>query len=261
MILHIIHIMNSVIFTNDNSVIISLLHHPFSNVLQTRNNHEVIFRRINTFLIKTKYIKNNIVDLGAWIGDNSIPWAKNNNGIVYAIDPSPDNIDFINKTCQLNNIKNVKTLQLAISNKNEILSTNENINHCSFVYNNPGINGNVKVNAVSLDYLFNIKKIENIGYIHLDVEGMEYKILEGSSKLIDECRPIISFEQHLEIDDYNVILVYLQDKKYTIYLVDEELPGCRPDCRNSFAFPNEIFNETLIKDIHKFIGKQILIKK
>ena len=252
---------SSVIFTNDDSINISLLNHPFSDYLKVRDKHEVLFRRINTFLIKNKIIKNNIIDLGAWIGDNSIPWAKNIDGFVYAIDPSHDNCKFINETCDLNNISNVKTIQYAISNVNELLTTNDNINHCSFVYGNPGLNGNVKTNAVSLDYLYETKAIENIGYIHLDVEGMEYKILQGSSTLIDNCRPIISFEQHLEIDDYGIILSYLKNKNYTIFLIDEILPGCRHDCRNSFAFPNEIYSETLIKNIHNYIGKQILIYK
>lgn len=251
--------MNTAIFTNDNFVNISLIDHPFSNVFKNRDHHEIIFRRINTFLIKNKIIKNNIIDLGAWIGDNSIPWAKNIDGIVYAIDPSEENCDFINKTCELNNIKNIKIMQYAISNKNELLTTNDNINHCSFVYNSPELNGKVKVNAVSLDFLCEKKEIENIGYIHLDVEGMEYKILEGSTMLIDKYRPIISFEQHLEIDDYNLILSYLKNKNYSIFLIDEILPGCRPDCRNSLAFPNEIYNESLIKNINTYIKSNILI--
>lgn len=247
--------MESVIFTNDAFIEILLLNHSFSEEFKYRDNHEVLFRRINTFLIKTGVIKNNIIDLGAWIGDNSIPWAKNINGIVYAIDPSPDNCEFINKTCELNNITNVKTIRSAISNVNELLSTNDNINHCSF--SNNKLTGNTKVNAVSLDYLYDIKMIDNIGYIHLDVEGMEYKILEGSSKIIDECRPIISFEQHMEIDDYSVISSYLKEKKYVILLIDEVLPGCRPDCRNSLAFPYEIYNETLIQKINNYIGRHI----
>jgi len=253
--------MSSIIFTNDDNVSISLINHPFSHELKYRDNHEVLFRRINTFLIKNKIIKNNIIDLGAWIGDNSIPWAKNMDGIVYAIDPSPDNCSFIEKTCELNNIINVKTLQHAISNTHELLTTNESLNHCSFVYKNPGLNGNNKVNAVSLDYLYDIKMIDNIGYIHLDVEGMEYKILLGSIHLIEKHRPLISFEQHLEIDDYDSILSFFKQRNYTVFLVDETLLYCRPDCRNSFAFPNEIYSERLIENIHNYIGQKILISK
>lgn len=248
-------------FTNDNFASILLIDHRFSYDFVRRDNHEVIFRRINTFLIKNKIIKNNIIDLGAWIGDNSIPWAKNIDGIVYAIDPSQENCDFINKTCQVNEINNLKIMQYAISNINEVLTTNDDINHCSFVNGNPGLNGIHKVDAVSLDYLYEKKHIVNIGYIHLDVEGMEYKIIEGSSNLIDSCRPIITFEQHLEMDDYDIILSYLKNKDYTVFLIDEILPECRDDCRNSFAFPNEIFNETLIENIHNHIGKNVLISK
>ena len=253
--------MNTAIFINDNFTSILLINHDYSSIFKNRDNHEVFFRKINTFLIQNKLIKNNIIDLGAWIGDNSIPWAKNIDGIVYAIDPCPDNCNFINETCKINKITNVKTIQYAISNINELLTTNDDIHHCSFIYDNPGLDGKNKVNAVSLDYLYEIKMIENIGYIHLDVEGMEYKIIEGSSKLIDECRPIISFEQHLEIDDYNIILVYLKNKNYTVFLIDEILLGCRHDCRNSFAFPNEIYNEHLIENIHNYINEKKLILK
>lgn len=248
-------------FVNDDGVTILLINHEYSKDLKRRVDSEPIFRRINTYLIKNKIIKNNIIDLGAWIGDNSIPWGKNIDGIVYAIDPYQENCNFINKTCEVNQIENVKTMVYAISNINEILTTNENLFHCSFVYGNPGLSGKNKVDAVSLDYLYENKHIDNIGYIHLDVEGMEYKIINGSSNLIDECRPIISFEQHLEIDDYNIILSNLKNKDYRVFLIDETLAGCRSDCRNSLAFPNEIFNETLIEDIHNYIGRNILISK
>lgn len=248
-------------FTNDDGVTILLIDDKISDMFKIRDNHEVIFRRINTYLIKNKIIQNNIIDLGAWIGDNSIPWAKNIDGIVYAIDPCHENCDFINKTCEVNQIKNVKTIQCAISNVNELLTTNDNLFHCSFIYGNPLLSGINKVNAVSLDFLYETKHIENIGYIHLDVEGMEYKVIEGSRNLIDNCRPIISFEQHLLIDDYDIILSYFKNKNYRVFLIDEILPGCRYDCRNSFAFPNEIFNESLIENIHHYIGQNVLISK
>jgi len=250
--------MSTVIFTNDDNASISLIDHPFSKEFSYRDGHEVSFRRINTFLISRKIIKNNIIDLGAWIGDNSIPWAMNIKSIVYAIDPSEENCNFIKETCKLNNIHNLTVIQSAISNINEVLSTNDSLNHCSFIF---GEQGKLKVNAVSLDYLFNNKTIENIGYIHLDVEGMEYKILLGSDKLIEECRPIISFEQHLEIDDYDLILKYLKKKNYTVFLIDEILPGCRHDCRNSLAFPNEIYKESYVEYISNFLGKNVLIPK
>ena len=252
---------NSCIFTNDDFCEIKLLNHHFTEVFKTRNNHEVLFRKINIFLIKNNIIKNNIIDSGCWIGDNSIPWAKNINSIVYAIDPSIENFNFINEMCKINGIDNIKTIKFALNESNEILSTNNDIQHCSFIYGNPGKDGINKTESVSLDYLYETNEIMNIGYIHLDVEGMEFKVLKGSSNIIDKFRPVISFEQHLELEDYSVVLKFLTEKKYSVYLVNEILPGCSVDCRNSFAFPNEITSDKLIQDINNFIGFEILTQK
>jgi FkbM family methyltransferase len=251
----------SCIFTNDNNTTIQLIEHPFSQTFALRDNHEVLFRRMHTYLMKTGIIKNNIIDLGAWIGDNTIPWAKRIRSdqirsVIYAIDPSQENCHFINEMCQHNQIDNVKIFQTAVSNKIEILSTNDDMYHCTF---EPGVQGRNKVNAITLDYLFENREIENIGYIHLDVEGMEYKVILGANQIIDTCRPVITFEQHLELDNYDMILNHLLNKKYVVFLIDEVLPGCRPDCRNSIAFPEEIFNQSIVDGIHQYVGKEILL--
>jgi len=247
-------------FSNDNNVTLKLIEHVFSDSFSQRDSHEVLFRRLNTFLINNNIIKNNIIDLGAWIGDNTIPWSKNIKGIVYAIDPSAENCEFIKKMCLKNNIENVQIIQTAISNTHETLFTTDNINHCSFVYNNPNNTEKNKADAVSLDYLYTSKALENIGYIHLDVEGMEFKVIKGSIALIDANRPLISFEQHLELDDYKGLVAFLVSKRYDVFMIDEILPGCRHDCRNFIAFPNEVYTEELIEDIHRHIGKRLLMR-
>jgi FkbM family methyltransferase len=269
----------SCVFTNDGGITVSLIEHPFSQTFASRNNHEVLFRRMHTYLMDTGVIKNNIIDLGAWIGDNTIPWSKRSDAVVslsdavvslsdavvslsdtksiiYAIDPSRDNCDFIQRMCDHNQINNVKIFQTAVSDKMETLSTNDDMYHCTFASDDQGRN---KVNAITLDYLFNNAEIENIGYIHLDVEGMEYKVILGSEKIIDTYKPIITFEQHLEIDNYHLILDYLTNKNYIVYLIDEILPGCRPDCRNSIAFPKDIFDPSIVTKIHQYIGREILL--
>jgi len=245
------------IFTNDDNVEILLPQHHFSTIFAKRDNHEVLFRRINTYLIKNGLIKNNIIDLGCWIGDNSVPWAKNIDGNIYAIDPSPNNCIFVKMLAHLNSLKNINVIQKAISEMNKIVSTNGHIDHCSFVGTNNN-NGHTKINSYSLDYLHETGEIKNIGYIHLDVEGMEFNVIKGSLIIIEKYRPIVSFEQHLNIDDYNALCKYFQNEKYDVYLVDEILPGCRPDCRNFMAFPKELNIKSKIDDIHKFVGKNCL---
>ena len=247
----------SCIFKNDNNVSISLIDDPYSELLAGRDHHEILFRRINTLLILDNIIKNNIIDSGAWIGDNSIPWSKNISGTVYAIEPSTVNCDFISKTCEHNNITNVKTMCVALSDKNEILSTNDDIVHCTFV--GFGENAKNKVSAFTLDYLYENKEIENIGYIHLDVEGMEHKVLLGSSKVIDEFRPIITYEQHMDQNDVKSLVEYLNSKNYKSYMINEELPNCHLDCRNLMAFPAELYVENIVTGINQHIGFKVMI--
>ena len=243
----------NVVFTNDNNVNVKLIDHAFSTRFYHRDKHEVMFRRISTYLIQNNYINGNIIDLGAWIGDNSIPWAMNVSHTIYAIDPSPNNIKYIQDTAKVNNISNIKTIQKAIGDKNEIISTNHNINHCSFSKKK----GRTSVEAVTLDYLYSQKQIDNIAYIHLDVEGFEFNVIKGSKKIIELYKPIITFEQHLNSDNYKELSLYLYNNGYNIYLINEILPGCYSDCRNLIAFPKNI--KININDIHRNIGKNILL--
>jgi len=264
------------VFPYENKVVIKLPSNDPKNkgFFYRGQHHEVMFRIIHTYLINNNIIpvNKNIIDLGAWIGDNSIPWAKNISGIVYAIDPSPSNIHYISKVCVLNNINNVMCITSAISDKNETLSTNDSIDHCSFVYNNKLNNGKIKQQAVSLDYLYETNVIENIGYIHLDVEGMEYRVLQGSENIINTYKPIITFEQLLDREDYTVVSDYLKNKGYKVFMINEIPINCTAYCRNFIAFHNSIFSQELIENINNncavvsgtiqdSYGSKILIQK
>jgi len=254
--------MRSCIFTNDNNVEILLQGNYFSDIIATRDNHEVYFRRIHTYMINNNIIDTtkNIIDLGAWIGDNTLPWAKNIKGIVYAIDPSSVNCEFIDMMKSLNNLTNIEIIQKAISDKNEILTTNSDLQHCSFVYDNSENNGTNKVESYSLDTLYSSNEINNIGYIHLDVEGMEFRVIKGAASIIEHFRPLITFEQHFEIDNIMEIVNYLKERNYNVFLINETLLGCRPDCRNFLAIPEEKLPSNFAENVGNYTSApQILI--
>lgn len=238
-----------VCFRNDNHISLELPEEQKSYTFATRDSHEVLFRRISTWLINNKFVQRNIIDLGAWIGDNSIPWAKNISGIVYAIDPSDKNCEFIKRVCKLNSIENVAVFQTAISDKREVLSTNQNLDHCSFLSK-----GNTLVHAVSLDELHAEGKIVDVDYIHLDVEGMEFKVANGMASILNTYHPIVAFEQHLTTDDIPAIVEFFKQNNYMVFLINEELPGCRPDCRNFLAFPDTEKYNDVVKYLRSYFG-------
>jgi FkbM family methyltransferase len=260
--------MDLVFYPNDNNTFIITPngYDNYNRQIRGRPYHEFIFRKISEYIIKYIFGNNkNIIDLGAWIGDNSLPWAKmlnqlsDNNDIVYAIDPSDDNTNYIKALCQVNNIGNLSIIKSAISDKEEIVSSNDDINHCSFTVGNQGKN---VITTTSLDGLYNDNKIKNIGYIHLDVEGMELKVLEGSIKLINDYRPIIAYEVHTsQVELCSGILKFMNSVNYTSYIINEVLPGCNYDCRNCLAIPNEMEPEIIINNIQNYInqGKYYII--
>jgi len=245
------------IFPHDNNVKVIIPEHQYSDMFSTRGYHEPEFRKIHTYMINNKIIdtEKNFIDLGAWIGDNTLPWAKNIKGTIYAIDPSVANCEFIYFMKELNELKNIEIIPLAISETERIVSTNDELFHCSFAGKDEG---KYKLNSYSLDFLMGQGILKNIGYIHLDVEGYEYNVIKGAKQLIDLYRPIITFEQHLETDDIAGICQLVKEKMYTIYLINEILPGCRPDCRNYLAFPSEMNLDFIQRDLDAYPSLKLL---
>lgn len=204
------------------------------------------FRRIISHFIRTGVIdsRKDILDVGAWKGDNSIPWAMQILGCVYAIDPSYDNCMYINRVAECNSLGNCKAIQTAISDKVETVHTNGNIEHCSFHYNTYNNylplskeEAYTHIPATTLDILFDT---QSIGFIHLDIEGMEYKAIRGAMNIIKRCRPVVVYEVHTTIDeDVDEIARLFIGLNYDVRMIDEVLENCQPDCRNCIAVPIE----------------------
>jgi FkbM family methyltransferase len=192
----------------------------------------------------------NIIDLGAWIGDNSIPWAKMIKGKVFAIDPSSENGKYINRLCNINNIHNIKLITKCISDKKETVYSNDNLIHAQF----NTTSGQNSINTTTLDSLIKEKVIDNIEYIHLDVESFEYKVLIGSSDLINEYLPAITWEHHLGESDTKLIIEFLKQKGYCTFLINERFPHCRPDCRNFIS--TQVDKKDSLLNICKSINTQ-----
>lgn len=183
-----------------------------------------------------------ILDAGAYVGDNVLPWAKHfQESFVYAIDPCPENCAFIEQMSSLNGIKNVKVMSMALSEKPTKLHYNGSLNHCRF-----DRKGRKELLSTSLDHLWKSGEISEIGFIHLDVEGMELSVIKGAKKLIDQFLPLIIFESHINQDKFlGELYQTLKEKKYTTFMMVEVLEGCAPDCRNFLAVPPQNLDKFL----------------
>lgn len=255
--------MREIFFKHDNNISLRIPETHFGDTLGSRNSSEICFRKIVSLLINLKYIdvNKNILDSGSWVGDNALPWAKMIKGLVFAIDLSENNNSSALEIAKLNDIENIIFYCGALSDCKKTIYTVHDIGHCSLVWN--GVSdentlGAKKIDSFSLDEMYFEGLINNITFLHLDVEGMEYDALCGSSKLIDDCRPIIAYEQHIYTEPINNIINYLKNKNYKVFLINETLANCAPDCKNLIAFPSEKFDNEIIIELDKNIFPGII---
>lgn len=205
----------------------------------SRPKAEVLLRKTIFSLYKEGYISSNksIIDIGCWLADNSLVWAKllDKESTVYAVDPSIKNLSFGQDLAELNSIFNVSWVQAVCSDNPGIpLRFEGNLDHATFSESNI-TNQNMMV-STTLDEIVSESNHETIGLLHVDVEGLELKVLRGAETIIDKSRPVITFEQHISQEDVGIIVSFLKEKNYDIFMINEVLPGCSLDCRNFIAF-------------------------
>lgn len=243
-----------IIFYHDGNIKINLLNNNYrSYVLQdAAKNHEPIKRKILNIIIGSEILKKkNIIDIGCHCGDNSIPWSKKIKTKVYALDPSIDNINFINKICIKNNIKNLFTFCCAISDlsgKNFSFKGDvEELYHIELLENKNNKN-NKTITTFALDDFCEEKNIKNIGLMHIDAEGFDFKILKGSKKIIKKDLPFLVSEVCLNSKNYKNTISLLKDN-YKTFLINEK-SGTDPLVRNLIAIPNFINEQIIAKKIN-----------
>ena len=234
---------------------ISFIENNFA--ISRRIHSEALLRTLVFKLIQQESISKDkhIIDIGCWIGDNALLWSKlikNGSGKVYAIDPSPLNINYVKTLAKINSIKNILWMNEVCSNKEGIeIFYNGNINHCDF--NTLGHGKKYDKNTSTLDSLIANDDWDKVSLIHLDVEGLEEDVLIGSKNIVSQSKPIIIFEHHIADLHPNKFFSHIENLNYELYMINEVLPESRLDTRNFIAIQSDInisnINNIIIKNI------------
>lgn len=205
-----------------------------------RPGKEVLLRKVIFNLFETGYLnkQKSIIDIGCWLSDNTLPWARmlTDGGVVHAVDPSKENLNFGESIAQLNNISNVNWVEGVCSDvANMPLSFKGNIGHAEF---SDSKQTSDTIMSTTLDNIINKSNNQDISLIHVDVEGFEHKVLRGAEAIIDRCRPTIVFEHFIAKEDITPIADFLRAKDYRIFMVNEVPYNFSLDCRNFIALDN-----------------------
>tara|TARA_Y100000590_G_scaffold463126_1_gene629076 strand:- start:1044 stop:1850 length:807 start_codon:yes stop_codon:yes gene_type:complete len=146
-------------------------------------------------------------DIGANIGLYSIYAAKKKSIRVYSFEPSPLNIELLVKNISINFLKNIIVIPIAITDKIKVdkfkMSNVVSGGALSVFGEEYDQDGNPFKEILSfhtlgadLNSLESIYKISKPNYIKIDVDGIEHLILQGATKILDQCKSIL-----IEIND------------------------------------------------------------
>jgi FkbM family methyltransferase len=134
-------------------------------------------------------------DVGANVGFYTLlaSLLVGDNGRVFAFEPLPKNIDYLEKHLALNGAKNVTLLKAAVSDHSGQARFYET--SCRATGQISGA-GSLPVELVSLDDLFLNGALPLPDYLKIDVEGAEFLVLSGAQHLLDLGRPTIFLSTH-----------------------------------------------------------------
>lgn len=174
-----------------------------------------------------------VVDIGAFIGDHTIAYARAVHGIdsgrVFAFEPNPTAFACLEKNMAL--LGHVKCHNLGLSDgareMRMLIDPNAGGSHLG-----EGCGG---VKVTTLDS-FNI---ERLNLMKIDAEGMELLILQGSAQTLARCRPILVLEVNAgALGRFGVaedlLFSHLRNLNYRI---EGAIPGAPQ--YDVFCFPNE----------------------
>ena len=171
----------------------------------------------SNFLEKIRY-SCDFIDIGANQGLYSLVAGKNKNFVnIYAIEPVNQTSRLLKKNIKLNNYKNIKLVEAAISSKNEYKSIFLKNNHTGAATLNPKYtnlyNNDLKIKTINYLKLNKLIKSKRKLVVKIDVEGHEKIVIDQliKSNFFERIDHIF-----LEVDDsyIDIKLTLLKLKKF-----------------------------------------------
>jgi len=188
-------------------------------------------------------------DIGANIGIFTLLMSHlvRQEGKVYAIEPEINNFKHLLDSIEVNNIKNILPLQIAVGEKDGTLQFDRRGGSFSGRVVDSDIHYTPTRNIMpifvrSIDSLVNSNLADPPDLIKIDVEGFESKVILGMKEVISKHSPIVICEMHAHLGDPSeVVYEILASADYSIYDLQGFLKG-------------ELNNLASLKDVEKIIA-------
>jgi FkbM family methyltransferase len=191
--------------------------------------------KILSYFAETK--NGSIIDIGANLGYYSVILGKllKSSDKLIAFEANPQIIEMLNKNIDLNDLQDyVKVINCALSDISDqklklYIPLKAGSSAASLNKLHPDdSNNSIEIITQRLDDLTQIRDLESVSLIKIDVEGAELSVIKGALETIRENKPVLFIEllrKWSKIFGYhpNDVLIILQDLGYKVFEVNGEL--------------------------------------
>jgi FkbM family methyltransferase len=136
-------------------------------------------------------------DIGAHMGFDTLHLAilVGTSGVVHAFEPDPANGRRLRRNCELNSLHQVICHATAVSDRKGIVSFSASGTTTSHIAEETEA-GSITVPTITLDEAMSHFANRPLNLVKLDVEGSEFKVLQGATHILREIRPSWLIEIH-----------------------------------------------------------------
>lgn len=163
----------------------------------------------NSLPIMLSYVNesNHVIDIGAFIGDQTIAYSKKvgKTGKVIAFEPNPAAFECLEYN--LRGIDNVELINQGLSDSAGNIKLTDIPTNAGMTYASKSKKG---IKCVTIDSY----ELSKLDFIKIDAEGFEHKILKGAEQTIKKFKPIMV----IEINNHALMRNGTSDNDIYIYL-------------------------------------------
>lgn len=170
------------------------------------------------------------IDAGANIGTITIPLAKavGENGLVYSFELSKTAFYRLNQNINLNNLLNVKTFNIALSD-----SCDKEVYYNDIDFDIKGNHGDIRINkehgsakniTTTID---NLEITSKVSFIKVDCQGYDLKVLKGAKNTILNHLPVVTFEWESHMaevhnDTFDDVIKFFNEINYVVTKIKKD---------------------------------------
>ena len=160
-----------------------------------------------------QYVGNkDIIDAGAYIGDSSLAFTKLTLRNVHAFEPFEESYNKMLDNIKLNDVENIVPVKASLSDKNgeeKIYLSGDNVQGITSDENVRRYDKSFTVKTMTIDKYVEENDL-NVGFIKVDVEGTEKRLLKGAIETIKSQKPLLVLSIYHKPGDFFEIKPWIE---------------------------------------------------